>query len=267
MSLKRKNIQNINENNEFLDTISNVSMSKKKIEEFVYMGKRKYRLVRSVGKFDHLHKYITHCFDSIYPLVMTPDTKIDLDEAPYTVILQFLYAMAEFNGKLNFRQPGRNKPVLTDTMGNLHKISYKVLTTASVMRAECMWLDDCNTIIFNEKLIKATLNAKVSAIDLEIDNELKQNFVCLPSYLEHATDIITIPPELLTKLSILFSIAEHFAIHLFENNNDYIQHTGWSGVRSITTLSAIILIRPIGRLDNTEKLMNNATSQGIMFHI
>jgi hypothetical protein len=265
MDLKRKISNNISDNNKILDKIP--QEKSKKIKETVYIGKRQFLLLKDINKFNLLHQYIAHCFDSIYSLLPAQNVSIDIVQAPYTIILQFLYAIAEFNNKLNFIPRGKTIPLFVDSSFQNYEIKYKILTSPSIMRAECMWVDDSNTIIFHEKLIKSLLKGNNNEIDITIDKEIEENSITTPEYWQHAADLIVVPRSALTKLSILFAIAEHAAIHILENNHEYIQHKNWKST-SILTLSSVVAIKPIGNLSNIEKmLLDQQNTRGIIFQI
>jgi hypothetical protein len=265
MDLRRKIATGIEKNNNQLDSFSKPKKKSKK--QTVYIGNKKFLLIKQLDNFHTLHEYLTHCFDSVYALLQSSRATIDLEDSPYVVILQFLYAIAEYNNKLNFIPNGRSKPLLISEKTQELSLNYKVVSSPCVVRAECMWVDESNTIIFHEKLIKSMLNANTSDLDITVDKDIEENVTNTPECWQSATDLIFVSTLTLNKLAVLFSIAEHAAIHIFSNNHDYIQHKNWKKTNLIT-LSTIISIKPVGNLLNAKNLlMEQQNTRGIIFQI
>lgn len=265
----KKNFLNIqNKNNTFKNITKNPTYTQ---SQNVYIGQHKFLIIKTQHQFDRIHKYIHFCFDSILPLIKTyTKHRYDLDQQPYPIILQFLFAIADFNQLLNFIPHGKTQPIFLAQDKSQHKAKYKINTSHNILRAECMWIDSNDIIIFNEQLIKRLLkNSTRSQIFITVDKILEKSNLNLPSNITDATDIEVISEDILKKLSILFVIAEHFAIHLFTNNHDYIQHKKFNhkAQYDLTTVQSLIAITPTGNYNNLDKISSDLTSTNVLFKI
>lgn len=230
-----------------------------KIRKFYpYIGLKKFVAIQRSENFESLHKYIQWCFDSIYILV-GQNKFYNIDDNCYELIIQFLFAIAEFNGKLNFSLEKKHSPFLLDLVSFQYKLKYQICPSKHIVRAECMWLNHENVIIFNEQLIKNLLTKSVLAnTEISVDQELEKTAVESLNENYTASDIVVLEKDVIKKLAILFTIAEHFAMHVFDDHNDFIQHKDFLK-STLTCIPTTITITPRGDFGSIQKIISDNT--------
>jgi hypothetical protein len=230
---KRKRTQDVEENITYNRNVH----YKLGVDEPVtfFVGSRQYSIKKRKNYLDKLYGYIEGCFDSI------ASCEMDFDQSYHKIILQFIFAIAEYNNKLNFIC--NNVPVFIRD-GNTQGCSYIIVKTALV-QAECVWYQN-DTFIFHEMLIKAAMDASSQYINIQMSDDLL-NFE-MPLGCATTKDSIEFSDATcISKLAILFKIAEHAAIHLFEGiNTDFITHNNFG--KSCYTTSSVIKVKQIGNI-------------------
>ena len=217
--------------------------------DVIRVGTKQFEMRTTSNTISKLYTYLEHCFDSLLVLIEN-GKEIAIDSEPYTIILQFIYSIAEYSSLLNHKRPDSDRHTFI-----INGAQYKVLTSPTILRSECVWYEH-GIFYFHDCLIKQALKNSSQEPDINIESSLRTTPIHTPDIYSLATDVVVLKKQLLPKLAILFSIAQHAVQHMVESDADFINHSHWTNPKVYTTSSAIS-IKLEGKLENVTTMLDH----------